>query len=137
MPGSFIDTNVLVYLASGDERRAARVEALLAERCTISVQVLNEFTHVARRKMAFAWDEVREFLAMVRGVASVVPVTVETHDEGMRLAERYRLSVYDGMIVGAALMAECATLWSEDMQDGLVIDGRLTIRNPFAAGAEH
>lgn len=137
MSGSFADTNILIYLASGDARKAARAERVLAAGCTISVQVLNEFTHVARRKMAFTWDEVRDFLATVRAVAKVTPLTIETHDEGVRIADRYRLSVYDGMIVAAALRARCQTLWSEDMQDGLVVDGRLTIRNPFAPEGDH
>ena len=50
----------------------------------------------------------------------------------MRLAERYQFRIYDAMIVAAALAAGCDTLWSEDMQDGLMIDDRLAIRNPFA-----
>lgn len=131
MAGSFLDTNVLVYLASGDEQKAVRIEALLAERCTISVQVLNEFCNVARRKMGFAWGEVRDFLATMRGLTNVVPIGLEIHEEGLRLAERYRLSVYDAMIAAAALLAGCETLWSEDMQDGMLIEERMTIRNPF------
>jgi predicted nucleic acid-binding protein len=132
MPGSFLDTNVLVYLASGDAAKADRIEALLASGCTISVQVLNEIANVARRKMRLGWEETHDFLGMVRALTTVEPVGIETHDEGLRLAARYTLSIYDGMIVGAALLAGCETLWSEDMQDGLRIDDRLLIRNPFA-----
>ncbi len=131
MPGSFLDTNVLVYLASGDPAKADCVETLLASGCTISVQVLNEIANVARRKMKLGWEEARDFLEMVRALTIVEPVSIETHDEGLRLAARYNLSVYDSMIVGAALLAGCETLWSEDMQDGLRIDERLLIRNPF------
>ena len=131
MPGSFLDTNVLVYLASGDPAKADRVETLLASTCTISVQVLNEIANVARRKMKLGWEETRDFLEMVRALTIVEPVSIETHDEGLRLAARYNLSVYDSMIVGSALLAGCETLWSEDMQDGLWIDDRLLIRNPF------
>lgn len=131
MPGSFVDTNILVYLASGDARKAALVEGLVAEGCTVSVQVLNEFTSIARRMMGFVWSEVREFLSIIRSLTAVVASGLDVHEEGLRLGERYRLSVYDGMIVGAALLAGCETLWSQGMQDGLVIDDRLTIRNPF------
>ena len=63
------------------------------------------------------------------------PVTLKTHETGLALAERYRLSIYDGMIAAAALLAGCDRLWSEDMQDGLVIDGRLRIADPFAETA--
>jgi len=63
------------------------------------------------------------------------PVTLKTHETGLALAERYRLSVYNGMIAAAALLAGCDRLWSEHMQDGLVIDGRLRIADPFAETA--
>jgi predicted nucleic acid-binding protein len=131
MADSFLDTNVLLYLASGDAAKARRTETLLAAGCTISVQVLNEIANVARRKMKLDWRETNDLLDLIRGLTVVVPVTMETHAEGLRVAARYRLSIYDGLIVGAAALAGCGTLWSEDMQDGLEIDGHLTIRNPF------
>jgi predicted nucleic acid-binding protein len=132
MPGSFFDTNVLVYLASGDVAKANRAEAVLAAGGTISVQVLNELANVARRKMRLSWDETYRFIATVRGAVSVVPLTVDTHEAGLALAERYTLSTYDAMIASAAMLHDCDTLWSEDMQHGLVIDGRLRVLNPFA-----
>jgi predicted nucleic acid-binding protein len=58
-------------------------------------------------------------------------MSIEIHDAGIHLAERYRLSVYDAMIAAAALLAECETLFSEDLQNGLVINGRLRVVNPF------
>ena len=131
MTGSFFDTNVLIYLASKDAGRAERVEALLDEGGTISVQVLNEMTNVMRRKMQLSWPETTEFLALVRALLAVESLTAKTHDLGLWLAERYQLSVYDAQIVAAARLAGCDTLWSEDMQDGLVVEKALVIRNPF------
>src|SRR5487761_1096558 len=131
MPGSFIDTNVLVYVASGDPVKADRAEKTIADGGTISVQVLNELANVARRKMRLSWPETHDLLATVRALLQVQPNTLETHQTGLALAERYGLSVYDAMIAAAALHADCDTLWSEDMQDGLVIDGRLRVTNPF------
>ena len=131
MPGSFYDTNVLVYLASADKQKADRAEELIAEGGTISVQVLNEIAQVARRRMGFGWAELRTFLTTIRAVLTVVPLTVETHETGLALAERYRLSLYDAMIAAAALASGCSTLWSEDMQHGLVIARKLRIVNPF------
>jgi predicted nucleic acid-binding protein len=132
MPGSFLDTNVLVYLASADPGKAARAEALLAQGGTISVQVLNEWATVARRKLDFSWDEVSLFLETLRALLRVVPLDEAVHELGLRIARRYGLSVYDAMIAGAALEAGCDVLWSEDMHHGLVIDGVLEVRNPFA-----
>lgn len=131
MPGRFFDTNVLLYLASDDAAKADRAEALIAEGGTISVQVLNEIANVARRKMAMPWAETRAFLAAVRGLLAVEPVTVEVHETGLALAERHNLSLYDATIAAAALHAGCDTLFSEDMQHGMTLDGRLRVVDPF------
>lgn len=131
MPGSFVDTNVLVYLASTDAGKADRAEQIVAAGGIISVQVLNELANVARRKMRLTWPETRSLLATIRGLLSVEAVTVETHEVGMALAERYGLSLYDALVAAAAVLSGCETLWSEDMQDGLVVEGELRIRNPF------
>jgi predicted nucleic acid-binding protein len=131
MPGDFFDTNVLVYIASGRTEKADRAERLVRDGGTVSVQVLNEITNVARRKMRLSWDETGAFLSLIRGLLPVEPVTLITHETGLALAQRYRLSIYDSMIVASALLADCDRLWSEDMQDGLVIDGRLRIVDPF------
>ena len=130
----FFDTNVALYLLSADAAKADRAEELLAAGGTISVQVLNEFSAVALRKLGMTWPEIREVLAQIRAVCSVEPLTVETHDRATVLAERHGLSVYDSLIVAAALLAGCRTLYSEDMQHGQVFEGRLTIQNPFKAG---
>lgn len=131
MPASFFDTNVLVYLASDDTVKADRAEALIGEGGVISVQVLNELTNVARRKMRLAWADTHSFLSVLRGLLTVEPITIETHETGLALAERYTLSTYDAMIVASALHAGCETLWSEDMQHGMAFEEGLRIVNPF------
>jgi predicted nucleic acid-binding protein len=133
MSARFLDTNLLVHLASADARKADIAQALLAQGGTVSVQVLNELANVARRRMRLTWDETDDFLSAVRAFVTVEPLTVETHELGLALAARHGLSVYDAMIVAAALIAGCDSLLSEDMQHGLVVAGRLTITNPFAA----
>ncbi len=133
MPGSFFDTNVLLYMASADRLKAGRAERIVGRGGAISVQVLNEVTNVARRKMRLSWPDTHAFLSLLRGLLSVHPMTLETHETGLMLAERHDLSTWDAMIAAAALHADCDTLWSEDMQDGLSLDGRLRIVNPFRA----
>lgn len=129
---SFFDTSVILYLLSADAAKADRAEELLAQGGVISVQVLNEFAAVASRKLRMSWPEIREVLDQVRAVCRVEAVSVATHDRGAELAERHGFPVYDAMIAAAALLANCKVLYSEDMQDGLVVDRKLTIRNPFA-----
>jgi len=133
MPGSFIDTNVLVYLASSDRLKADRAEVIVGDGGVISVQVLNELTNVARRKMGMAWPDIHAFMSMLRSLLTIQPITIETHETGLALAERYNLSTYDAMIAASALHADCDTLWSEDMQDDVHLEEGLRIINPFRA----
>ncbi len=127
----FLDTNVLLYLISADAGRADRAEALVGEGGVISVQVLNEFASVASRKLGMAWPEIRDVLEPIRTLCRVEPVTVDAHGHALQLAERYGFSFYDAVIVASALLAGCQTLYTEDMQDGQRIEGRLLLRDPF------
>jgi len=131
MSGSFFDTSVLVYIASGEATKADRAEGFIGDGGAISVQVLNELTNVARRKMRMSWPEIHALLSTVRGLLAVQPLTIETHETGLTLAERYNFSTYDAMIAAAALHAGCETLWSEDMQHGMELREGLRIANPF------
>ena len=131
MRASFFDSNVLVYIASGDAAKADQAEAAVTTGGAISVQVLNEITNVARRKMKMSWADIHTFLDALRGLLTVYPVTVEVHETGLGLAQRYGFSTYDAMIAAAALHAGCDTLWSEDMQHGMALDEGLRIVNPF------
>jgi len=131
MAEPFVDTNVLLYLLSSDQAKADRAEALLEQRVVISVQVLNEFANVARRKMALEWPLVEQALVDLRRFADVQPLTPEMHETGIAMAKRYQLSVYDAMIAAAALEAGCTTLLSENFSAGQRFGGRLTVRNPF------
>ena len=127
---SFFDTNVLLYLLSNDSAKADRAEALLAAGGVISVQVLNEFVSVASRKLAMTIPEIREIVSTIRTVCIVNPLDIETHELGLDLVERFGFSIYDGLIVAAALHARCTVLYTEDLQQGQVIN-QMVIRNPF------
>lgn len=128
---AFIDSNVILYLLSKDTKKADAAEAVLRAGGLISVQVLNEIANVALRKNGMSWAETNQFLALICSLCAVESLTVETHDRGRDVAGRYGLCVYDSMIVAAALLAGCTVLYSEDMQDGLVVDRQLRVANPF------
>jgi predicted nucleic acid-binding protein len=127
----FFDSNVLLYLLSSDEAKADRVETLLQKGGVVSVQVLNEVAAVALRKQALSFGELQEFLATLREFCRAIPVTVGIHERGLEVAERWRYSLYDSMIIAAALESGCRTLYSEDLQHKQVIDRRLNVINPF------
>ena len=129
---AFFDSNVLIYaMVSGDSRRE-RAQQLIAQGGVISIQVLNELVAVARRKMRMPWDNVIEALGEVRILfPSPVSITLDTHEAALKIAQQYGFGIHDAQIVASALEENCSTLYSEDLQDGQVIDERLTIRNPF------
>lgn len=131
----FFDTNVLLYLLSEDSAKADQAEDLVALGGTLGVQVLNEFASVAIRKLAMSHAEIRDVLEPIRAICAVTPLTIDIHDRSLALAERYGFSIYDALIVSAALASDCDTLYTEDLQHGQIIDGTLTITNPFKAAA--
>ena len=131
MSAEFADTDVVLSLLD-DGPYAERAEEILGQGPRISVQVLNEAMVNCRRKAGLSWEDTGAFLEGIQSLCPVEEMTVQTHQVGRALAEKYQLSVYDAMIVAAALIAGCTTLWSEDMHDGLLIEDRLSIVNPFA-----
>ena len=128
----FLDTNLLVYAQTSDPKAEAARKAIVAGG-VISVQVLNEFAAVLRRKFKRDWDEIAQAVADVRIILDPVrPISVETHAAAVDLARRYGFSFYDALIVASALEAKCDTLLTEDLQAGRTIQG-LTIVNPLAS----
>jgi len=131
---AFLDTNVLIYALAENDPRSARAEDLLAAGGIISGQVLNEFTSVARKKLLLSWAEISEAIdAFLVLCPSLLPITLEMHEVAREIAEKLGYGIYDGLVIAAALEAGCSILYSEDLQDGQRINGRLTIRNPFTS----
>ena len=129
----FIDTNVIIYAFSKDEDRAETARSILQRGGVISVQVLHEFVDAARRKLRFEWDSIRTALDELDGLLDPpLALTADLHRDAILIAERQRFRIYDSLIVSAAKRAGCRLVYSEDMQDGQIVDGVL-IRNPFAA----
>lgn len=128
---AFFDTNIVLYLLSEDAEKADRAEALLTDGGVISVQVLNEFTSVATRKLGMSWVEIREVLTQLREICSVEPISLAVHDRAITIAERYGYSIYHALILAAALISGASQLYTEDMQDGQIIDSELRISDPF------
>jgi predicted nucleic acid-binding protein len=127
----FLDTNVLIYAYTSDSRYDQAYE-IVSKPFLTSVQALNEFASVARRKFRMEWSEIRSFLNDIQLIASrISAVGIQAHLAALDLVEKYNLNFYDALMIAAALEAGSTTFVSEDMQNGLVIEGRLTIVNPF------
>jgi predicted nucleic acid-binding protein len=129
----FFDTNILVY-AQQAGAKADRARLLLAGGGKLSVQVLNEFTAVSRRKQGKEWREIGDAIAdLLVLVDPPLSLTFDLHAAARALAEEHRLSFYDALIVVSAVEAGCTVLYSEDMQHGRTIGG-VAIANPFLDG---
>ena len=126
----FIDSNVILYLLSGDPVKADHAEAILNEGGIISVQVLNEVTSVCLHKLKMSWDEIDTVLLAVKAACNVVPLTVDSHASAVEISKHFQLSFYDAHICASAILSGAGVVLSEDMQNGMKVDGML-IRNPF------
>lgn len=129
----FADSNLFIYAESEDGIKSVQAFALIKAGPVTSVQAINETVNVLTRKYGFSLNEAHEVAESLLDLCEVVPVDALTVREAIRLVRRYTFSHWDSLIVAAALLAECDVLYSEDMQHGLVVDGRLTIINPFLA----
>jgi predicted nucleic acid-binding protein len=125
------DTNIAVYALALDEKSEIAAKAL-RECAFLSVQVMNEYANVAVRKRQDPWDVVAADLDALRDVVpAVIAVDDAANREAVRIAERYRLSFYDSLMLAVALSHGARTIYSEDLQHDLVIDGTLRIVDPF------
>jgi predicted nucleic acid-binding protein len=129
---AFFDTNILIYSITEAGIKTSQARTRLKGGGVISVQVLNEVVSVARRRLLYSWPDIEEAVLGIRELfPTPVPLTISTHESGLRISTRYGFRIYDSLVVASALEAGCRILYSEDLQDGQLIEGVLTVRNPF------
>ncbi|HYJ29011.1 MAG TPA: PIN domain-containing protein [Allosphingosinicella sp.] len=127
-----IDSNIAVYAFSDAGSKSRIAFDAIGRADFISVQVLNEFANVASRKQRRSWPEIASKIADIRfAVGRVIPIEEAASTDAVRIAERYQLAFYDALLLAVALAGGAKTIYSEDMQHGLVIDGTLRIVDPF------
>lgn len=126
----FLDTNILVYALLDEGTKQQTALQLLQSGCVISIQVLNEFTQVARKKASLEWQEIADLSTAIQTLTEIITLDKNIHNVGLTIANKYGYSFYDSLIIAAALDAGCNLLFSEDMQHGQQIE-TLIIRNPF------
>lgn len=128
---AFADTNIVIYAESRHAEKSATAVAILETGPVISTQVVNETISVLTRKHDFAPADANQIALGLLDLCEVVPVDAQTVREAIHLGERYKLSIWDSVIVAAALLSGCETLYSEDLQHGQVFGGQLKVVNPF------
>ena len=127
----FIDTNIVIYSLGSSSPKAALAAPLFAHQPTLSTQVLSETANVALKKLAMPLSETSKLLAMLEATCKVEIITPATIQRALDIAERYGFSWFDSLIVATALDAGCDLLYTEDLQHGQIIEGKLTVTNPF------
>ena len=130
---AFLDTNILVYLYSKTEPRKKQIALRLlgSENVIISTQVIGEFTWVMYRKFRVEREKLKIIGNRLLEKFEVVPINPKTIRKALDIFEAYKLSYWDSLIIASALEANCSILYTEDMQDGQVIESKLKIVNPF------
>lgn len=131
---TFVDSNIWLYAlgCSDDEAKSAAATPLIKRpSLNISTQVINEVCANLRRKKKTPEAELIGLIRRFQKDCIIHPVNVKSMLKASALRERYSLSFYDSQIVACALLAGCSLLESEDMDDGMVIENTLTIRNPL------
>jgi predicted nucleic acid-binding protein len=126
----FIDSNVLLYTLGHDAKKLEKAKDLVNQQPVISVQILNEFANVCRKKFKLEWVDIGAGLETAKSLCEVVPLTIDVHERAVEIASLNRIGTYDANIVAAAELAGCDVLYSEEMNHGQRI-GSVTIRNPF------
>jgi predicted nucleic acid-binding protein len=131
---AFIDTNVIIYLYSqADEQKRNRAYSVLKQYDRqISTQVLNEFSHICTKKLKFTERTVQSLIRQICLYCDVAYIYEDTIEKALSIYEKYGYAYYDSLIIASALEHDCRYLLSEDMADGQVVAGRLTIKNIFA-----
>ena len=134
---AFIDTNIIVYAHVSVEAAKHKMAldllqgSLVDDNITVSTQVLGEF-YSAMTKYKRSHNEIVRFMKEIIRDSNVVDVSLPIVESCLKLKETYGYSYWDSLILAAALANNCAVVYSEDMQHNQVIEGRLTVVNPFA-----
>lgn len=128
---TFIDSNVILYLFGDDVKRKSYVQSLFSPEYFISTQVVNENVNVCLRRLKLPQQEAFNHGRNLLNNFSLLFIYRYTIESGYLLSSKYNFSFWDSLAVATALENDCSILLSEDMQDHLIVEGKLTIKNPF------
>ena len=130
----FLDSNILIYCYSNSELENQKVARNIFERYdnpNISKQVINEVSNIFFKKFKLDSNSVENAVLQISDLVTIFNFNLITQIKAIRLKKDYNLQFYDALIIATALENNCTVLYSEDMQDGLVVENKLTIINPF------
>jgi len=134
----FIDSNIWLYRLIINPRdpdaipkQQIATTITNSQNSLISIQVVNEVCANLIRKAGFNNAQIQILLEELAQGCEILPVSLETLQSAVKLRDRYLLSFWDSLIVASAVLGDASILYSEDMQDGLILENTLQIVNPF------
>jgi predicted nucleic acid-binding protein len=129
----FLDTNVFVYTQSKGEqvKRDIALNAIGKYDCYTSTQVFNEVSNVMIKKLKMPIAEVKQVITAMNDRCAISIITHEAVQKALDLKEVYGYSYYDSLILAAAVLSDCNYVFSEDLQDGQIIENKIEIVNIF------
>lgn len=130
---AFADTNVVVYAFAKDEAKIAIAEGILEKQPTISVQVISELLNVCRTKLGMDLPTRHKLAAELIAGCNIVSLDHRVVEKAMEIEAQTQISYWDALIVAAALLSGCDTLYTEDLETDRTFEGQLTVVNPFVA----
>lgn len=130
----FLDTNILIYLYSTEEKKQKRVLELLQneDEFVVSAQVLSEFCNVLKKKFNFTTKRLNFILQDFEINFLLHSTDMEQIKTALNISDRYKYSFYDALVIAGAILSKCTLLFSEDLQHGQTILNKIKIVNPFA-----
>ncbi len=128
---TFVDSNIWLYLLGSDITKKQKALQLLGQNLTISTQVLAENSNVCRKKFLLDIPTTEQHVQNLITYCKVVLIQPETILAALSISEKYQFGFYDSLIIATAIENDCNQLYSEDLQNGQVVEGKLKILNPF------
>lgn len=136
----FLDSNIWLYyllenqsstIQESERKRGIAQTLTDSENIIVSTQVINEVCANALKKAAFTEAQIKLLIQTFEARCTVIAPSIEILIRASDLRSQYHFSFWDGLIVASALSTNAKTFYSEDMQDGLIVEQRLTLINPF------
>ncbi len=129
-----LDSNIIIYSHSlDDENKRTISRRFFKEKPVVSSQVISEYLNVMNRSFKMPKKELMESCSLWLEKCEIQPIVLSTIKLAQYLISRYDFQMFDGIIIAAALEANCQIVYSEDMQHGQIIENTLKIINPFIA----
>ena len=127
-----VDTNILLYTHFEEDITKTKIALdILDLSPMISSQVVSEYINVLKRQLNLSKREIIEICTVNFEACLFHGVNFETLQKAKKLIDKYDFQIFDSLIVASALESNCDILYSEDMQNGLVVEKQLVIVNPF------